>query len=303
MTPESLMHFPSSPLDPSDILDRPPSPVVVGCDGSHWGRAALDWAADHAWHTGAELEAWMWGKSQVPADVPRDRGLSHVTSRYPTLRVRTHESGADPMRDLETAGLTAGLVVIGYRGHSTGPLGLGGLVLPLVEAATCDTVVVRGRSSALRGDNHRITALVSGGDNDGLVLESAAAAARRHRAELQVMHAVPMPTTADALDTDHQFVLDHAAWRLDELDTRLPHVMVVVRYHPHEAITRCTDSDLVVVGSGDHHTSTGRCGTVTKAALHHAPCPVLVVRRPLSAYPVNSPQVPSARRPPDEPLA
>jgi nucleotide-binding universal stress UspA family protein len=264
------MSFSSSP-----VLDQPPRPIVVGCDGSHWGLSALVWAAEHAWHTGAELDAWMWSGTSVPADVPRDGGLSHVTGRYPMLRVRTHESGADPVRDLEKAGRTAGLVVIGYRGYSTNALGLGGLVLPLVETATCDTVVVRGKPSALHGDNHRITALVSGGADDDLVVARAIAVARQHRSLLRVVHAVPI---GDALASDHEFVLDHAARQLEKLDPRLSHTTVLLRFQPHEAITRCTDSDLIVVGSGDHHSLTGRCGTVTKAALHHAPCPVLVAR-------------------------
>ncbi|SDM42646.1 universal stress protein [Allokutzneria albata] len=42
-----------------------------------------------------------------------------------------------------------------------------------------------------------------------------------------------------------------------------------------DAVFRATDSDILVVARGD----AARCGTVTRFALHHAPCPVLVVRQ------------------------
>lgn len=272
------MYVASSPADPTK---QPPLPVVVGSDGSHWGHAALEWAAENAWHSGADLDAWLWGKSaDVPQDLPRDGVLSHVTSRYSTLRVHVHETGTDPVHDLATAGRAGGLLVVGYRGHSVNPFGLGGLVLPLVNTASCDTVVVRGRPSAVHGDNLRVTALVSGGDDDALVLARAAAAALQHSSALRVVHALPMPTTRDALTADHQFVLDQAARQLEKLERRPSHTAVLLRLHPHEAITRSTDSDLIVVGSGDHRAQTGRCGSVTRTALHHAPCPVLVVHRP-----------------------
>lgn len=286
---------------PADLTEQVLPHVVVGSDGSYWGHAALQWAAEHAWGSGADLDAWLWGKSTaVPEDLPRDGGLSHVTGRYPMLRVHVHKSGADPVHDLATAGRSAGLLVVGYRGHSVHTIGLGGLVLPLVNTGSCDTVVVRGRPSSVHGDNRRVTALVSGGDDDALVLARAAATALQHSSTLRVVHALPMPATRDALAADHQFVLDHAARQLEKLERRPSHTAVLLRQHPHEAITRATDSDLIVVGSGDHRAQTGRCGSVTRTALHHAPCPVLVVHRP---RPVELrpevPHVPHARRPAD----
>ncbi|MEO6083891.1 MAG: universal stress protein [Umezawaea sp.] len=267
------MSVPSRPLAPSTAQDRPPSPVAVGCDGSPWGRAALFWAADHASHTGSELDVWTWGEA--------DDEVDDLTSGHPALRVRLHRAGPDPVRDLEAASLRAGTLVVGYQGRSTSPLGLDGLVLPLVEAAACDTVVVRGEASALRGTHQRVTALVSGGEDDAQVL-ARATAVLGGASVLRVVHAIPLHTAGDALVSEPQFVLDHAARLLDELDPRPSYATTLLRFHPHEAITRYTDSDLLVVGSGDHHDLTGRCGSVTKAAVHHASCPVLVVRRPPS---------------------
>jgi nucleotide-binding universal stress UspA family protein len=132
----------------------------------------------------------------------------------------------------------------------------------------------------VHGDNRRVTALISGGGEDDLVIARAAAMALDHRAKLRVVHALPMPMTRDALAADHQFVLDHAARLLEKLDRRPAHTVVLLHGQPHEAVARCTDSDMVVVGAGDQPARTGRCGSVTRTALHQAPCPVLVVHHP-----------------------
>jgi nucleotide-binding universal stress UspA family protein len=47
-----------------------------------------------------------------------------------------------------------------------------------------------------------------------------------------------------------------------------------VRAQPYELVATRTHTDLIVVGSG----GPGRLGSVTRDALHHALCPVLVVR-------------------------
>ena len=55
-----------------------PRPVVVGNDGSHWGQAALWWAAEHAWRTGAVLDVWLWDRTcEVPDAVPANGGLNY----------------------------------------------------------------------------------------------------------------------------------------------------------------------------------------------------------------------------------
>jgi nucleotide-binding universal stress UspA family protein len=288
---------PSQTTEPEAVVQSP-RPVVVGTDGSYWGDAALLWAAEHAWRTDAELDVWMSDAGTAPADVPLDGGLSHVSRRYPMLPIRVHRSGSDAARQLEAASLDAGLLVVGHRGHRTGSFGLDALVLPLVDTAMCDTVVVRGKPAAVRGDNRRITALVSGSADDELVLRRAATMATTTRSALRVVHASPMPMTRDAaLSTDHQFVLDHAEHLLGVLDPRLRYTLVVLRVQPHEAVTHFTDNDLLVVGTGDHIVHTGRCGSVTRSALHHSPCPVLVAHRPRAhQHPEVSRHVPDAPR-------
>lgn len=183
----------------------------------------------------------------------------------------------------------AQLVVAGYRGPGNSALGLGGHVLPLLAATRCDTVVVRGTPAAIDAQHRHVTVLVSGAPGDGRVLRHAADFARRRDAALRVLHAAPEPPVRCGVDTDHTYVLARAAAALDGIR----HHAVLVRAQPHEAIARCTDTDLIVVGSGDTHES----GTVTRAALHHAPCPVLVVHQPVLEEHHGHTAIPTPRRP------
>ncbi|MEV8438780.1 hypothetical protein AB0425_15500 [Actinosynnema sp. NPDC051121] len=214
------------------MTHRVPAPVVVADDGSPWGEAALRWAAEHAAATGAPLEV--------------------------------HPPTAHPVHDLLPASSRAGLLVVGYRGTNGTSFGLGRLVLPLVEHATCDVVVVRGTSEALRRGHHRVTVLLSGdASDDDLALARAVAYAEQRHVALRVLHATPpLPVRAD----DPAWPVTHA----DHLLGGTRHTTVLARMHTHEAITRYADTDLLVLA--------GR-GPATRAALHHAPCPVLVAHR------------------------
>lgn len=224
------------------MTDRNPAPVVVTGDHSPWGEAALRWATEYAAATGAPLDV-----------------------RPPT---------ANPGQDLMSAGCRAGLLVIGYRGANGTAFGLGRLVLPLVEHAVCDVVVVRGTGEALRRAHRRVTVLLSGdAPDDDLALARAVAYAEQRHVALRVLHATPsLPVRTD----DPVWPVTHA----DHLLRGTRHTSVVARMHPHEAITRYSDTDLLVLAG---------TGPVTRAALHHARCPVLVAHRhPVDVVPPRS---------------
>ncbi|GLY49843.1 universal stress protein [Lentzea sp. NBRC 102530] len=183
----------------------------------------------------------------------------------------------------------ARLVVLGYQSRANSSLGLGRHVLSVVCSAGCDAVVVRGTSAARHGEHGRVTALVSGGQDDALVLARAAAFAEQRGAALRVLHAEPLPVLREDHDEDHTRVLARAS----ELLGDVAHSSMLVRRQPHEAIARCLNTDLIVVGPGE----TRACGSVTRAALHHAPCPVLVVHRPGARERTGAPALPAPRRP------
>jgi nucleotide-binding universal stress UspA family protein len=260
--------------------------VVVSTDGSYWGDTALRWAAEQAWRSGAELEIWLPG-----ADVqsPGAARLSEVMKRYPALRARVCNTRRDVVAELTAASCSARLMVIGCRDLSASSIGVGRLVLPVVRGARCDTVVVRGRPVAVGWGNLCVTAMISGGVNDAVVLERASDMAIERRARLRVVHAVSLPFAWDAVDAVDESVSDEAAAVLDRFDPRPSYSLRLVRLPPHEAVARCTDTDLLVVGTGDSRAGSPGLGAITKVALYHAPCPVLVAHRP--AVPCVRPEV------------
>ncbi|NUT47023.1 MAG: universal stress protein, partial [Saccharothrix sp.] len=206
-------------------------PIVTVRDDSPWGRAALDWAATHAHLTGAPLEV--------------------------------HPPTSDQLHDLLLTSTRAGVVVVSHRGDSRTSFGLGALVLPLARRAASDVVVVRGTPEALRGEHHRVTALITGGEHDDLALARAIDLAARRGSALRVLHATPpLPVRVDAPDA----FLAHA----DEALTGVRHTSVLARMHPNEAVARYADTDLIVLGDP---------GPTARAALHHARCPVFVAHR------------------------
>ncbi|MEU4744554.1 hypothetical protein AB0G02_29415, partial [Actinosynnema sp. NPDC023658] len=107
-----------------------PLPVVTVRDSSPWGEAALRWATAHAQLVGAPLEV--------------------------------HPTTPDLVHDLLLASTRAQLVVVPHRGDNGTSFGLGRFVLPLVQHAASDVVVVRGTPEALDGAHRRVTALITG---------------------------------------------------------------------------------------------------------------------------------------------
>lgn len=244
--------------------------VVVGADGSPWGSAALGWAARYAWLRGEALTVY--------ADAPRpgEPSAADQLARMQPLPVSIVESSEDPLRTLVPASEHAELVVLGCRGRQHVTIGLGRWVLPVVAAAHCDTLVVRGLDAAVHGMHSVITALVSGGGEDRPVLRRAAALAKTFHAKLHVAHAWPTPSgrTAGPSGDVHGQVLDQAKDYLATVNRQLSANFEAVRAQPYELVATRTHTDLIVVGSG----GPGRLGGVTRDALHHALCPVLVVR-------------------------
>ncbi len=144
------------------------SPVVVGVDGSHAGRRALEFAAStaarakaplvllHAWEPdagalAAGVDAWSTVVTEEGEDARRsfaEQELSAVTAdltaRYPGLTVTTQAISQKPSKALAAASEDAALVVVGTRGRG----GFAGLLLGsvshgVIHEASCPVAVVR----------------------------------------------------------------------------------------------------------------------------------------------------------------
>ncbi|MEJ2854063.1 MULTISPECIES: universal stress protein [unclassified Saccharothrix] len=203
----------------------------------------------------------------VAADHATSTALTWAAEHAKVLGAPLELCPAEPA-DLLVAAARAETVVIGHHG----PFALPRHLMAVVENATCDVVVVRGGPS---GGHHRVTALITGSVHDPAVLARATELARQRGSVLRVLHAVPpLPVRAD---DPHQPITN-----ADKVLRGIRHASVVARMHPHEAVTRYADTDLFVVGDP---------GPTTRAALHHAPCPVFVVHR----APVETLHLPTQR--------
>ncbi|MFC0541851.1 universal stress protein [Kutzneria chonburiensis] len=246
-----------------------PGVITVGVDGSYWGNMALDWAARHAWTRGASLHV-LRARVDVPSDVPTDLGLSHAHRLYPLLPINCRPVGPAPVVELTTASQDSSLLVLGCRGHRH--FGLGELVIPVLAGAHSDTVVVRGTPATVRGEHHIVTAMISGGPDDDVVLRRAGEFALSHRSRLRVVHAAPNDLRPGRTPED---VLHIAELQLKALGLAVRASFTLARQLPHEVLENPGDTDLLVLARGD--SPRHPLGPVTRAALYHSPCPVLVV--------------------------
>jgi nucleotide-binding universal stress UspA family protein len=295
------------PENPSAAIRRP---IVVGVDGSPESRAALEWAAREAvlWSRPLHLtHVFLWPVTGVPSLSPIDTGqwqsagallteaLQHVNALFPELDVRTSVSLGRAAASLVRMGHEAAMIVVGHRGHGGfAGLHLGSIAVQVSAHAPCPVAVVR--SAEVEASGRVVVGVdVVGGSETALKFAFEEAAARG--CGLAAVHAWTVPAGAgedlppvydvDAVNSDEERVLAEvlATWQ-----QKYPAVAVhhVVRHGlpPEVLIDAAAGAELLVVGSRGHGGFVGLLlGSVSQAVLHHASCPVVVVRR--SARPAS----------------
>ncbi|MEO3876010.1 universal stress protein [Nonomuraea sp. B12E4] len=270
--------------------------ILVGVDGSRAGLEAAGWAAREASLRGvpltvahaipgwacatesgrlAEVAAWMrqGGESVLAAAEERARRGD------PQISVRSTLLPGDPRAALIGAAEDAELLVVGSHGFG-GVRGMlvGSVAYGVAGHASCDVVVVREQALSPRGE---VVAGVDGSPASSRVLEFAFAEARLRELRLHLVRAQSHPWP-------HGFAPDGG--RVDDLPAvrrklaeRYPDVSVVedvIHGHPAEVLRQASaGADLLVVGSHGHGVLAGTVlGSVSHALLHHAACPLAVVR-------------------------
>jgi nucleotide-binding universal stress UspA family protein len=276
-------------------------PSLVGVDGSDPALAAVRWAAAEAGLRGAALRlVHAFPGMSAPGLPGREFGfregvlkeagewLARAAEQVPQgVEVTTEVLDGHPVTRLVAEAGESQLAVVGDRGRG----GLVGLLVGSVAAAvathaTCPVVVVHGT------DRPAVGPVVVGVDGspvseDALAFAFDAAAARRvplvavHSYEPPFFH----PDSAivvdwEAVHTEEQEVL---AERLAGWGQRYPDVpveRVVVQGVPAAVLVEQSETaQLVVVGSHGHGSLAGLIlGSVSRAVLHRAHCPVAVVR-------------------------
>ncbi|GAA0223190.1 universal stress protein [Cryptosporangium japonicum] len=285
--------------------------VTVGIDGSDSARAALDWAMAYARAHGTSLRLvnGLEVPEPSPAYVPYPLGdvrdavekearqaletaLARVHAAAPDIEVTTSVVAHPPVPALLEASKHSALLVVGCHGWGEfASLFLGSVSASVTAHASCSVVVVRG-SGAVRTAAPVVVGVHGGGGEDA-TLETAFDEAARRRVPLVAVSAWSDVTLENAAGT---IVGAWPTWdRLrteagNRLETTLGpwrakyptvHVgTVVARDRPAAALLdQAVEAQLLVVGSHGRGGFPGmRLGSVPRRLVHHASCPVLVVR-------------------------
>lgn len=284
------------------------APIVVGVDGSQSGLDAVRVAVQ----MGSErhrpvrvVHAFIWPLMHVPlgpaVSAPAEGGLRHDAERIVGTAVdlahlvnpnvetvgAVVEGAASPVLLHEAR--DAALVVVGDRGLGgfTGLL-VGSVAVQLAAHAPCPVLVVRGAEQP----GGPVVVGVDGSGHSDLAVGFAFEEAAFRGVPLHAVHAWTHPVASEPGDMlppvyDVDDVGNEEARLLSEAVAgwcdRYPEVKVrktVVRGRASRVIVEeSAHAQLLVVGARGRGGFTGLVlGSVSQAALHHARCPVAVVR-------------------------
>ncbi|MDC0769042.1 universal stress protein [Streptomyces sp. HD] len=286
-------------------------PVVVGVDGSPSSLAAVEVAAREAGLRGVALRlvhAFGLPAAHIPSGgrpwEPSGAGLRElIDGTLLKAERRAHDTApgveilrevvvGDPVTVLEIESRSASLAVVGSRGLSRfGALLLGSTAGHLAAHAACPVLVVRRRPDPAGP----VLLAVDGSPAARGAVEFAFAHAALHGARLVALHAWSTRTErAYEAPADPPFVTYDESRLQDEeervlaealggLRDRYPDVavdrMLVRGRVRHSLIEASAGAGLVVVGARGRGGFAGLLlGSVSQAVLHHAQCPVAVVR-------------------------
>ncbi|RPK80670.1 universal stress protein [Streptomyces sp. ADI98-10] len=285
--------------------------VVVGVDGSASSLAAVEAAAREARWRGAGLRvvhAFLWPAMHVPLAPsplgPPEGGLRDMVERLvaeAVARARSAAPGVDvshavvtgePLTVLEAQSRAADLVVVGSRGMG-GFVGLliGSTAVHLAAHGQCPVLVVREGGD----EKGPVVVGVDGSAAGEQAIEFAFAEAALRGAPLRAIHAwtlwsappsemhegadIYVDPSTELAEAEERLVAEVLAGRRE----RYPGVIVeprALRSQTREALIEASRSaQLLVVGARGRGGFAGlMLGAVSQAVLHHAHCPVAVVR-------------------------
>lgn len=284
------------------------APVLVGVDGSETSLAAVRLAVRAAVERDRPLRvvhAFVWPLLRVPLEpppgAPPDAGLRAEAERLvkeaveyaTTIDSRVEVSGAvvtgAAPAVLVAQARDAALLVLGNRGlGGFGGLLIGSVAVQVATHSRCPILIARGTP---RGAGPVVVG-VDGSANSVLAVAFAAEEAALRGAELVAVHAYTGPVSIGPGDMlplvhDTEMVADDAGRLLAEvtagLAERHPDLRVTRRLVPGQPravlLAQSRDAQLVVVGARGRGGFAGLLlGSVSQALLHHADCPLAIVR-------------------------
>ncbi|WP_308406922.1 universal stress protein [Streptomyces sp. AC555_RSS877] len=287
-------------------------PVIVGMDASASSLEAVVVAAREAQLRGAPLRiVHAFGHSPghlttgAPPWNPADHGLEpmargalaqaeeRVHAVAPGIEITRSVVAGEALEVLEIESRSASLAVVGSRGLSGfAGLLLGSTAVHLAAHGRCPLMVVRGRPDPTGA----VVLAVDGSDAGDAAVEFAFAEAALRKAPLVAVHVWntwserayegpgdplnAMVVEADRLREAEQHLLDETvtAWQKVFPQVAVERRLVRSRIRP-ALIDASRGAQLVVAGARGRGGFTGLLlGSVSQALLHHAHCPVTVVR-------------------------
>jgi nucleotide-binding universal stress UspA family protein len=273
--------------------------ITVGYDGSAGSEQALRWAAREAWARGTELTiclAWPPVEPALPGDPEvhghaRQRGEEILTRGALSIGsvpdpsdVRTVLAEGPPARVLCERSGSADMVVVGSRGHGGLPGSLlGSVSWQVASHGRGRIVVVRGQ---WRPVNHAPGPVVVG--IDGSPGSQAALLFAFEEATLRDVPLVAVCALADAPGVlGGAAQMEEGFSRLMTLHEKDHHEVTVLRQvsfgPPRTALLNAADgAQMLLVGARGLGGLDGMSlGSVAATLLHHSPCPVGIVHRPV----------------------
>ncbi|MEV4805334.1 universal stress protein [Nonomuraea sp. NPDC049421] len=276
--------------------------IVVGADGSAAARDAVERAADDAFRMRVPLRVVHavdrspyqihkfpapWLPDMLTGEARRilREAADVARERQPSIEVTTQIVEGLPVPVLRDQDNGATEIVLGCRGLGgfAGAL-LGSVSTQVAGHVRCPVVVIRGERRPVRGE---IVVGVDDSPECEPALAYAFEQARLRGATLRVLHAWQLPVQVSGAGYDLDEVRA-AQYRLVSDRVRVfagdyPEVKVLEEApsaHPVDALTAASDqADLLVVGShGRGGLKAALLGSVSRGVLHHARCPVAVIR-------------------------
>jgi nucleotide-binding universal stress UspA family protein len=261
--------------------------VVAGVDGSPAAETAIRWAAREAASRGAELRlvhAFVWPMFDVPlgagdmapglraaADQIIEESTEIAQKFEPDVTVDSRTVDGFPAPVLIEASRQAALLVIDTRelGVTLGAL-VGSTSLDLAANAHCPVVVVRPDPAGEAGT--RVVVGYDGSPASAVALDFGLDYAQRHGLTVRVVTAQPLHTDRDRIAQSDLETEVHS--RDGGKDAELVHV----DGQPTLQLLRLSaDAELIVLGSRGRGGFAGMLGSVSRAVLENARCPVVVI--------------------------
>jgi len=277
--------------------------IIVGADGTDRSKAAVRWAAREAYRLDQPLLVthvydWDWREARYEMsndDLDKSRRHAEGVTATAVHEARTAAPDAriegDPVignagARLLTEAQNARLVVLGSRGRGGfGSLLLGSVSQRVATHAPCSVVVVRGRGDVTDGP------VVVGVDDSPAaddVLATAFEAAAARGCGLEVVRAflppippwLPDDTVTPEADAEERVRLEEQLTPWREKYPDVPVEVVLTHAGAASALVGASRrAQLVIVGSRGHGVVAGTAlGSVGLQLLHHADCPIYIVR-------------------------